>query len=47
MDAGDDVSMDSERDAVLGFGELMMDQCQSGLAEALLDDEQLEDSLPV
>lgn len=45
-DAGDDVSMDFEMDALLGFEELMLGPFQLELATAFADDEQLEDLHP-
>ena len=45
-DAGDDVSMDFEMDASLGFGVQMLDQYLMELVMAWLDDVQQVDSLP-
>jgi hypothetical protein len=43
-DAGDDVSMDFEMDALLGLVDQMMVQCLMELVMALSDDVQLVDS---
>lgn len=45
MDAGDDVSMDFEMDALLDFADPMTDQCPKELVMAWLDDVRLVDLL--